>query len=614
MAFDRDRPCKRKPGGTPKKRARRANGDVDESVKEAMSESEEQLAKLTLDCPADVNSMTNNYMNDTNDNVSEATTECGDIHNLLTDEEVLNTKGISENTRNIVTKVTDNLEILTDIAANKLGSDSNATLERNGVLQTNEDKRSNASSKQSSAQVSPGSGSVKLSLFQPLNGDDDHIAASPVSDVGKLGKESNDNLYDFRVEETSPVPIKKTRGKPKGSKNKVQSEKVSKVKKKVNTPIDCKENDNASIQTNSTILKPTKNVKKKKEVDISTTKKKCSSKEEVASDSISNKCCHKEKNGERVKRKYVRKQKVNHLNNASNTATESNETEKDEVSTNVERTQESSVSENTDKDESYTKSSSVTDEVHNVNDKLECTISKTNVFQKCSDANDQEKQMIVNSSSLQEPVTPLYGETPKMNESNQGLPCSPNMESLDNNGRLVIDMGMNTDNVNSDKSKENSDRLDDDIDQSNGDLVENSVKNVVSNCSFSKEIFRNSYGPSDINSPPSTRNSSEIPLAHNDPFRQIMNGLSPTNALNMLGGFSPPLSAHLHMSHVTVNPTGYQIHDPNCEQPLDLTNSGGRDEYTKGKIFKTKMVKKSFPKQDSVQHSKDKNHTSTFLH
>lgn len=42
------------------------------------------------------------------------------------------------------------------------------------------------------------------------------------------------------------------------------------------------------------------------------------------------------------------------------------------------------------------------------------------------------------------------------------------------------------------------------------------------------------------------------------------------------------------------------------DQPLDLTNNAQRSEYTKGKIFKTKLLKKTLSKQDSLTDSGDR--------
>lgn len=42
------------------------------------------------------------------------------------------------------------------------------------------------------------------------------------------------------------------------------------------------------------------------------------------------------------------------------------------------------------------------------------------------------------------------------------------------------------------------------------------------------------------------------------------------------------------------------------DQPLDLTNNAQRSEYTKGKIFKTKLLKKTLSKQDSLTESGDR--------
>ncbi|KAL4222742.1 regulation of adaxial/abaxial pattern formation [Mactra antiquata] len=621
LAFDRVRPCKRKAIGTPKKRARRINDEVDDSVKEAMSESEEQLAKLTLDCSTEGGIDSNNI--DSNDNISEATTECGDVHNLVTDDESLNTECVKANPQDVVTTETKALEILTDIAASKLRSESNTISGDNTVAQSSEDKLSDVSSKHSSAQVSPGSGSIKLSLFQPLNSSDEHIVVpSPVSDVDKLDKEANSKLYDFCVEETVPVPVKRPRGRPKLNKNKPPVDKLPKVKKKINSTTECKENDDVSLQNDSTVLKPVKSAKKKTGIEGVDAKQKRVRKADKISDSPSKTDSDKSKSGERVKRKYVRKQKVNDQNNVNGTDYVVNRSDKSEVILNGTETltDVKAHSVEIDKDNNIgVHSQSVLEGINVNNDSQDSVGNKSDAIQtlqKSTDVKDQDKQVMVNSTSLQEPVTPLYGETPKMNESNQGLPCSPNMDSLDNSGRLVIDIGVNSEDTANDNPKENGDKLDPDVDQSNGAIDENNVKNMMSNCSFSKEIFRNSYGTSDVNHTNTTppRNGSEIPHAHSDPFRHIMNGISPTNALNMLGGFSPPLSAHLHMGHMTVSPTSYQVHDLNFDQPLDLTNAGMRDEYTKGKIFKTKMVKKSFPKQDNAQHTKDKTQSSTFPH
>lgn len=637
IAFDKSKPYKnerRKGIGTPKKRAKKAFIEPDDSVKEAMSESEEQLAKLTLDCSGDtrIGAIVDDSVISVDATAQSSNTlDACDTHVVEIDKEITKRNGAGNQENKAKRDSKCDPEMLTSITIETNSDVDSGESEISGAIQT--DKDAESASKQSSAQVSP----VSLSLFQPLNA----IVTESTAKMAKTGlafaadklrDEQNDKLYEFQSEESTPAVAKKLRGRPKGSKNKVNTEKAC-VKNKTNESKTDKVTDtNLVASKKHPGLKSPKSQKcpKKPDAKVETTEKNTSSKEKT--NTGANKVLLKDK---RIKRKYVRKvktdsvdergreikrPKTDSVDNTENDGSEAEhklyENENHELETKCVKNDNTVITEiikdhpeiSSDKKWPFEQSE----------DTKESLMCEDNTEEKCGE-NDQEMQMTVNSSSLQEPITPLYGETPKINESNQGLPCSPNMESLDNSGRLVIDTSVNNDDLNGAKTSEISDKtVKCTTNQNNGAINEN-MKNgdSVSNHAYSKEIFRNGFDAFEMNQniANTLRNNSEIPNAHTDQFRQSINGLSPPNALSLISGFSPPpMTAHVHMGQVIAN--GYQLHDQNFDQPLDLTNNGAREEYTKGKIFKTKMLKKTYPKQDAMQSFKEKSTCSSnpFLH
>ncbi|XP_053373746.1 protein starmaker-like isoform X1 [Mercenaria mercenaria] len=638
LDFEKCKPYKgdrRKGIGTPKKRAKKALVDVDDSVKEAMSESEEQLAKLTLDCSGDTRSgvgETESVNSDGNTESAEKATTDNEVSEggkaLSVGSQKENMKSVLKSSNKSKREDKCNTEILTSITVETNTQVRNGESDINGASQTEKDS---SSSKQSSTQVSPGSGSISLSLFQPLNSVVVEPANETVNTDDKLSDKKNDNTFEFPSEDTSKVTLKKARGRPKGSKNKVANEKAGSSKSKVN-----ESKTDEEIKTSLVVSKKHPGLKspkanktaKKPETKTETPSKKGMSKAKLTNDS--NKVISTDKvkpvNGEKVKRKYVRKNKVGQADETGReTKRPKKETNAIEVSKDSENVPLVSEEVKQSLDVNYKNSDidPVSDSVGKQSKELsekepqkqsegDTDNAQSKAIEKVNNA-DQEKQVSVNSISLQEPVTPLYGETPKVNESNQGLPCSPNMESFDDGGRLVIDTSVNNDDMDGAETKDKSDKtaVKCNKTQSNGAITENiNVKSgdFVSNRALSKDIFRNGFG---IYDGKQSMNNSDIPNAHMEQYRQAVNSLSPTNALNMLGVFSPPpMSAHVHIGHVTGNTNSYTSHDQNFDQPLDLTNNGAREEYTKGKIFKTKMLKKTYPKQENVQCFKEKSTSS----
>lgn len=643
LAFEKCKPYKggRKGIGSPKKRVKKALIEVDDSVKEAMSESEEQLARLTLDSASDKKCVPNETESSNSDKkqMAESVTDC----KFDADNEKTKSAGIQKENVKIVEKGNNktkrdekcNPDVLTNITVETNTQSGSGDSDINGATQNTKDSLS--ASKQSSAQVSPGSGSITLSLFQPLNAvgveSDDTDRSSSVNAEENLSDKNTENLYEFQTEEAPDVSVKKARGRPKGSKNKVNSEKTSCVKKKTK---ECKLSETESNLVVSKkhpgikSLKAKADVKQQEIKDVTTTKNSpVKTKRNDGANKVSLLDKTKSVNGEKPKRKYVRKNKIENVGeNKSESKRQKKETKGDTLKDGSEK--EPFLNEDeTEKLENETPSSVEDVVMENMNNNSnvlsemdvqnkesekvkENVQGMSKICEKVSDS-DGDKQLPLNSTSLQEPVTPLYGETPKVNESNQGLPCSPNMDSLDNSGRLVIDTNENSDELNGANTKDMNDKSVSKCNtvQTNGAICENvNLRNgdVVSNRALSKEIYKNGFGSFEVNQSVNvSRNNSEIPNAHMDQYRHNANGLSPTNTLNMLGAFTQsPMAAYLHIGHMTGNSSNYSSRDQSFDQPLDLTNNGTREEYTKGKIFKTKMLKKTYPKQDSVHSFKEK--------
>lgn len=598
VAFDKTKPYRvgrRKVLGTPKKRNKKVIGEVDDSVKEALSESEEHLAKLSLlDTSGDVRNDSKRAINSIKNRVNEREEIEGDVENgAVSDEtdEYTDDKDVDS----VITEQ-NNVNTIHESDLIVKTNDMEVDVTENGAKIRN--KECGASSKQSSAQVSPGSGSsISLSLFQPLNRVEleskEPETRNQTDETNALHKKEKDGkIYEF--EDDKSEIVKKPRGRPKGSKNKVPKEKgapekdgsAEKKKKDIDSKLvpskkkklEVKNTDNASAET-------PKKVKTTKTKSLKSSEGSSSNSDTV----------------EKVKRKYVRKTKAK---GPADAARENKRLKTDSAG----QGGSDATTGNTAIDGKDQNETSVTNGVSNDQDTtaVNCdgmdskSDGKTDVSERTTvkEITDQQSAP-VNTGSLQEPVTPLYGETPKVNESNQGLPCSPNMDSVDSVGRLVIDMGEQGEDLNGAKSH----RSDDSVlkcskTQSVGDK-DKSVQNgnCISLCAFPKEIFRNS-GHADKDCGINLAKSQEIPVAHSDHYRYNVNGFSPPSLLSMMGGFSPPpLSAHAHCSHVTGNSSIYQSHD-HSDQPLDLTNGSTKDDYTKGKIFKTKMLKRPCSKVD----------------
>lgn len=606
-----------------------------------MSESEEQLARLTLDSAGENKSVPNETGGSNLD--EKQTVESVTDSKFVADDEKTRSAGSQNENVKIGGKVNNktktdekcNPDILTNITVETNTQNGSGDSDINGATQNTKDSLS--ASKHSSAQVSPGSGSITLSLFQPLNAvgveSDDTDRSSSVNAEENISDKNTENMYEFQTEEAPNVSVKKSRGRPKGSKNKVNSEKANCVKKKT------KESKLSETEANLVVSKKHPGIKspkakaivKQQEIKDETTTKNSpvKAKRNDGASKVSLLDKGKSVNGEKTKRKYVRKNKIEHVGESeSESKRPKKETKGDtlkdgsekvpflneEVTEKLVHETPSSVEDVVM--ETMSDNSNVLSEKDVQNKESEKVTENVQGMSKTSEKNgdsDGEKQLPLNSNSLQEPVTPLYGETPKVNESNQGLPCSPNMDSLDNSGRLVIDTNENSDELNGANTKDMNDTSVSKCNavQTNGAICENvNLKNgdVVSNRALTKEIYKNGFGSFEVTqSVNASRNNPEIPNAHMDQYRHNANGLSPTNTLNMLGAFTQsPMAAYLHIGHMTGNSNNYSSRDQSFDQPLDLTNNGTREEYTKGKIFKTKMLKKTYPKQDSVHSYKEK--------
>lgn len=560
---------KKKRGPRIKKKAKKLpDVDVEDSVKEAMSESEEQLAKLTLDCSRDPGKQ-NSDNSKVNAEVVDRLAKGNDPVNKTSDGD-----GVNRNAE---------LEIEIDRQAKE-----SLVVEMRGDI-----------SKTPSAQTSPGS--INLSLFQPLNTDNKDCSDK------EIVRGKTDNLYDFRGEEQA-VPKVTKRGRPKGSKNKVKRtiegiEKTGESKFKLG--------EKTGVESESEFPKKKKT---KHETTEDGKKETDSKKESTTSDEI----CK-----EKVKRKYVRKVKaVDPLENGGSVkrlkCSENEDCHKvnnngkdmkeEDGSTTLEVNKDCLVdketvdtpnenfcdSEKSDSDRSNKTENSGKESVHNLSGSSEL---------------DQGNSKPSGTNSLLEPVTPLYGETPNVTESNQGLPCSPKMEGVEmpkNNNGSLGDMVSNTNETNNSviDVKDNTVEKPNNLKQLDvSDNKESFVVNGRANCVPLSNV-NGAFVGYESSIPGINCVRHELPTVH----FSYQNGIpGHSNANSFLGNYGAPiLSPHGRFDHMIRLASGYVHLEQNHDQPLDLTNNVYKEEYTKGKIFKTKMLKKMCPKTDSVTQVREK--------
>lgn len=565
---------KKKRGPKPKKALKKVlDTEFEESVKEAMSESEEQLAKLTLDCSGDKTRLAQG--------INETTVTKLDNSENENDKNSV-AEAVAKNTHE-------------DCCDDKNGSETDPAEENMDDTKVD-----------SNLKASP-TGSVHLTLFQPLNSEPSEVK----SDTGCF---KSYTLYDFKGEESpskdkpnSETKVQK-RGRPKGSKNK-------------NTNKVVEECSDKTSGDKTPVSKPKKEVSKKVKKDANSANVESSKKakkddssanEQVSKDSKETKqTCKAESEGgqkAKVKRKYVKKAKE--------------ESEKDMPPAKKAKLAESGEffddsKRNVDKDKiqnTETKTSDNVDATECVKDATEskCDSPKpdniTGDENKCSDINKKvefESGIPAGSTCLIEPVTPLYGETPNVKESNQGLPCSPNMSGVE-----ITKPSINTD--------EPAVKNDGDL---NGAIKENGDKNSTLNKENKTDSHEQNFahgerknGIEAIKSLPSSFAGFEQCIPVVSVVRPVIptvhftyNNVACTSTSPYFGGFPSPLvNAHSRFSPA-LRPNGpYMVLDPNMDQPLDLTNNVAKDQYTKGKIFKTKMLKKHCAKTDASTQVKDK--------
>lgn len=563
---------KKKRGPKPKNKLKKLlDSDVDDSVKEAMSESEEQLAKLTLDCTSDTERPETFKVLNADKNGEKETVNKPDTNNVSESEKV------------------DASNIKSDeVTESESGKE-------NLIVDTYE-----GTSKVSSTQTSPGS-SVNLTLFQPLN---------VVPDDQKAG-----SVLELKTDEKQPGKDDTKcpkRGRPKGSKNKVKNV----TENGVESPI--KTSDKTELQCNgeSKLGTSKKNMKKDSKPKQGN---------DTKSEPKSKKCIGKTENPkEKVKRKYVRKTKLDGESDGARAAKRMKCSEtvntKSDIQTDISDNSQTEVNKTVQSHESdmgvkangvdsckpmeiceNTSGSSGTTEP--VRFPKNCDNEKEEDTKVCERTQeDTDSEQTVGNSLVLEPITPLYGETPKVSESNQGLPCSPNMNGFEAPKTVDNDSADNEDrtcdmngaiNNGTDKLKPSS--------ESHDAIKQNRVISIRPNVPVPTSVTGAFAG---FNSNVVGHNGvgHQMPSAH---FAYRNSLPVCVSAGPYIGGFTTPLMpVHPRFDH-SIRPS--YIHcEPNTDQPLDLTNNVHKDEYTKGKIFKTKMLKKMCPKQEPFSPAKDK--------
>ena len=557
---------KKKRGPKPKKKPKKLlDIDVDDSVKEAMSESEEQLAKLTLDCSGDTSRVNRNAIanGDTSDEIK--TSHKPKTRLEVESDEVVPNEGTSS-------------------ANEQMESESG---KENLTVETDD------TDKVSSAQTSPGS--VTLAHFQPLN------AVTSVNDnsENKFESLSEFKTAEQKVENSEP----KKRGRKKGSKNKVKkvAENGDSIAESSTTVVEAQSVNNCKAVT------PRKSSKTESEPANETKEKKTakpSAKSKKGEDNTGGQV-------EKVKRKYVRKTKLESEPEGVKAAKRMKPSEQcdslekskpdlgnsKDISEGTEREVKSKCAnhDNTVEVSEEVKQSSETSETESAPKKVCDGNGSCGSSEGIKDKSDCE--MSSGQGSLIEPVTPLYGETPKVSESNQGLPCSPNMNGFE--------VPKPNDNV---KESEVDKTCDNEVVDKHNDKHDNGVESVeCGNHNFIPAAT--SIVPVSTIAPGAFVGCSTSVTGLNVPTTHFMYGgglpISVSRGSYLGAGFmSPVITAHPSFEH-GLRPV-YMHCESNIDQPLDLTNSVNKEQYTKGKIFKTKMLKKIGSKQEPFSPGRDK--------
>ena len=547
-----------------KKQKRMFVASVDSSVMEAMSESEEQLAKLTLNCSNEFSAISvdiggdSSSQSDFNEH-DEGRVKAGkkDFNNLFHDDN-------SEKT----------------------------------VVYSNTDNKS-------TPQISPGS--ISVSLFQPLN----EVESDNINP-----KTNRDTVFDFHEnceggKETQP----RGRGGPgRKKKGEMGEKKPGRVK-----TVDLKTGNlviSGKHPGMEQLPEKKKPGRKKKIETVSNSVGETRHKSNAKSTGKVN-----SETGERVKRKYVRKATKMELS-GSITQTPKKGRKSKQEETKVEPKipkadkkvgsfDKTNTTENSKKDD-YEDSVNVGPEcaVNNHDDVSDKGSSSCN--SKVSQSGDQEAKVVDNPEMclVASPSTPLYGQTPKVTESNQGLPVSPNLECAANS---ILD------------NNESYGKLFKAINEPCGKDVEESI----SNDGTLKGVNEKSVFPAVVTDAPEVDYSSNMVLRNDDMDAKLViderggmengyhNGVERVNE-HCTNGDMPllrPSQDTLTVNEFQPNSPGpkidtfgsmYSQMDQTSDQPLDLTSNGRRDEYMKGKIFKTKMLKRAFPKPDLGLSQKDR--------
>ena len=590
--LEKAKPYKRlkKKRGVRKKTGKPLLVSDDESVKEAMSESEEQLAKLRLDCTSDAETIIPGMEEDVEDK-KEVPEELHEECRFNDDKQGPGQDGDGG--------VEMNECSVTDAGhADGLVCDNAGMKDMNGehevVVDTNTD-----SSKPSSSQTSPGS--IHLSMFQPLV-----IATEDSENERNSNSSAQDNPYDFKSEQTTPVegtPAKRQKGRPKGSKNKPKREPK---KNQSETNGDMPPGSRLENQSTSGTVQSESS---------SGINESDSGKSTAATDNgMPTTSCSVSKTGEikveKAKRKYVRKKKLVTENPSEQTAKRSKKTE-------VIETMGPKVPD-TCLDRMAEVSSETASNKENASDhETDCSSKGIGVanhdrdlYENVStDNNDSCKVNI--KPSLLENITPLYGETPNVNESNQGLPSSPAMDtsSKPSNGnisnKVCEDINATVKNCEINNTDiptfSNFNNL-----QMNGPLMGKPQLDIDHRPTMLFSGLQPAYfgfnrGIMDMNLFRPDVSAAHFAFRNNLAMSVPM---SVPSSLCIMGGFAQPvINAHAQFSHMTNVVNGNNVHvscDQNHDQPLDLTNGLQKEEFTKGKIFKTKILKKVQPKSEST--------------
>ncbi|XP_052811792.1 uncharacterized protein LOC128239240 [Mya arenaria] len=560
----------------------------DDSVKEAMSESEEQLAKLKLDSISDAETVIPDFDYDENSRAG--------FDNAMVNEPT----EPDESNAEICCSGERVQETVVNVSESNETFGENIIATKNGeiTVDTNQDN-----SKPSSTHTSPGS--IHLTLFQPLTIASDESQTDSVKE-----NKSCEKLYEFKPDETQcykddegneEMPVKRPKGRPKGSKNKVKrisladtksNDKTSKTDDSVSTKTD-------SVSTNNTPKKVSKVQDIKKECDLRTNTKTNGNSEVIVRPEITN--GNGTKTEEKVKRKYVRKKNVSDKTSEVEGVGKRAKKDTDAENGTVDGVNVGSVTAPQDKTEES--SGRINDESHLTNDASNDDTCESGVDNSDDTSEHEKVQMETNETnkinlkpSLLEPVTPLYGETPNLNESNQGLPCSPTMDS----------------------SKTKSDQINcvlNNPNESSGAIVKTLSDNNTNNMNLNGVHFNGAIvnkGQMGFDLRPSLMYPNiqpaflgfnrglmnvnmmrpEVSVSHFG-FRNDIGAITVPTSMCIMGSFAQsPMNAHAQFNHMLNVANDNGSCDINGDQPLDLTNGVQKEEYTKGKIFKTKMLKK----------------------